>query len=939
MVGPGEVTLNWVAPAFNSQTITQYEYTFKEDEGAYRGYIRAGTDPTKTTYKVTGLKPDTMHTFRVRARNSAGASPHLEFAPVTPGDTAPTSAPTLSTTRGTVTVDVDDTDTTIPQITLSWNAVPAANNGGSTIMGYEIQWTIEADPDLDDDEDWTDWDTGTAGFAEIDEGSRLTAKHTQVMPGTTYRYRVRAFNDADGDSAPGGEGETGLWSNVSFKTTLVVKPGQVILAAFGSDPMWDLNVNSITIKWTALTDTEDEIGTGGGTITSYQIWVGTEEVLNPITTEADEINDLPPTITGVPTSPTEYMNVGLSPETTYHFRVRAVNSAGVGPYSDNQTGLTTDEEVATPGTPATPAITTVERSSVPATIDQLTVNWVGGSQGTSPLLRYEIQHRREANDDTVLDDLASAWVDATIASAGPLASQYVHKGLEGGAKYVYRVRAVNGIGESRWSTAASQVMLARVPGVPVLIAIANGKNEMILEWTVPATNGAVITDYNLQRWIPGDGDMGTWTADLLGTDLDPDSTLFIDRGDFTNEELTTPLDAGKTYYYRIQALNGAPGTAVWSSPNVGVSPSRAKAASAKTDADVPGPVAWADTNGAVVGTGDGAQTITLTWVALEDNGGLEITGYEIRVWDGSQWVREATPAATATEYKDTGLTPGAIYHYVIRASNSQGSGPWSPTISATARAVAPDVPVLTATASSRTTIILEWTVPNNNGSAITDYDIQGSTLGPNGVAGEWTEVVLGTGDTTATLHTDGAGGTPLLAGTTYYYRIRAENGANDGDDNTGNDNVGKWSADRPSEGVPATTHRGVPAALTLSVSADTIPTVTRTITVTWDAPTDTGGSALTGYELHVWDSANRRWVHESNQAHTASKTTPYIYTDTGLASGKSYYYRVRAINGEGAGAWSELVPALTPPRQAGCADTRGDSHQHNRNPPHLERSE
>ena len=63
-------------------------------------------------------------------------------------------------------------------------------------------------------------------------------------------------------------------------------------------------------------------------------------------------------------------------------------------------------------------------------------------------------------------------------------------------------------------------------------------------------------------------------------------------------------------------------------------------------------------------------------------------------------MRPPSRAADEKDYKDTGLTHGTIYHYVIRASNSQGAGPWSESIMAKT-ANAPGVPVLTATASGK----------------------------------------------------------------------------------------------------------------------------------------------------------------------------------------------------------------------------------------------
>ena len=69
------------------------------------------------------------------------------------------------------------------------------------------------------------------------------------------------------------------------------------------------------------------------------------------------------------------------------------------------------------------------------------------------------------------------------------------------------------------------------------------------------------------------------------------------------------------------------------------------------------------------------------------------------------------------------------------------------------------------------------------------------------------------------------------------------------------------------------------------------------ITVTWVAPMETGGSAVTGYDIQIWDAASSQWVDE------ASLGDVLTYSDTGLDKG-TYYYRVRARSSEGAGPWS-----------------------------------
>ena len=84
------------------------------------------------------------------------------------------------------------------------------------------------------------------------------------------------------------------------------------------------------------------------------------------------------------------------------------------------------------------------------------------------------------------------------------------------------------------------------------------------------------------------------------------------------------------------------------------------------------------------------------------------------------------------------------------------------------------------------------------------------------------------------------------------------------------------------------------------------------ITVAWDAPDDTGGPAITGYDLRyigsdATDRADANWT-----AHTGVWTSgPLIYEIAGLGSEFAYDLQVRAVNTHGHGPWSESVTATT----------------------------
>jgi len=78
-------------------------------------------------------------------------------------------------------------------------------------------------------------------------------------------------------------------------------------------------------------------------------------------------------------------------------------------------------------------------------------------------------------------------------------------------------------------------------------------------------------------------------------------------------------------------------------------------------------------------------------------------------------------------------------------------------------------------------------------------------------------------------------------------------------------------------------------------------------TVTWTAPTDTGGTAITGYEVGVVNSAGTQ-IGALRPA-AAGATSLAV---TGLTNGTAYRFQVRALNSVGASPYSAFSTAVTP---------------------------
>ena len=390
-------------------------------------------------------------------------------------------------------------------------------------------------------------------------------------------------------------------------------------------------------------------------------------------------------------------------------------------------------------------------------------------------------------------------------------------------------------------------------GIPALQAPSVHTPSVGVSWSeVEYLHGVPVKDYQVQWSLNG---VSGWTQ------LETDLTL--------PELFDVTVLSGVTRYYRVRAVNEAGVPGPWSAPAV----ARTSGAEA-----VPG----APTG--VSATPEGGNSINVSWSAPLDDGGSAITSYEVQ-WSAagvSGW-RGAGSTADAETFTltDTGIAFGTKRYYRVAARNIQGLGAWSdPPVSATTRAGVPGQPNLAARPTDANTILLTWNAPNDNGGAIRLYRIEYSDDGsPDGT---WR--LLARPIDTDTSYEDGG----LDPGTRRFYRIRATNTAGDG----------SWSRT-----ADATTPPAMPGAPRLRARADG----ETAISVSWDAPTDTGGADITGYELQ-WSADG-----SDNSYATLTTTTGSVraYTHGGLKPGDTRHYQVRARNPAGWGEYSSSSSATT----------------------------
>ena len=118
-----------------------------------------------------------------------------------------------------------------------------------------------------------------------------------------------------------------------------------------------------------------------------------------------------------------------------------------------------------------------------------------------------------------------------------------------------------------------------------------------------------------------------------------------------------------------------------------------------------------------------ATWLDISWTAPGDNGSV-ITDYDVqfRVMNGN-W-QDGNHIGTDTTKRITNLSPGIVYEVRVRASNAEGTGEWSPTASQRTDSDVPNAPSAPTLTAGTTWLDVAWTAPTNNGSEITDYDVQ-----------------------------------------------------------------------------------------------------------------------------------------------------------------------------------------------------------------------
>jgi len=200
-----------------------------------------------------------------------------------------------------------------------------------------------------------------------------------------------------------------------------------------------------------------------------------------------------------------------------------------------------------------------------------------------------------------------------------------------------------------------------------------------------------------------------------------------------------------------------------------------------------------------------------------------------------------------------------------------GEGVPSPMIYATP-ATFPGVPQNVRASRSNETVHLEWDIPlEDGGSNISNYRIYYGTISGN----------LSSSDTIGNVRYFSKSG--LVNGQIYFWRVGAINSVGEGSLST---QVNATPAMVPTQpmnfsGIAGNGHANI----------------------TWEAPLDDGGFAITGYNIY-------KGITSGNLSLNASIGVQFAFTNAGLPNGVIYYYAIAAVNSIGESSWAGLLALL-----------------------------
>lgn len=587
----------------------------------------------------------------------------------------------------------------------------------------------------------------------------------------------------------------------------------------------------------------------GAAITSYVVEITNSDSATVTTTsfDADATGD------------TQTVTVtGLVNGTPYVFRVAAVNGATV----DGQTQGEYSDETAPPVTPsalpATPAVTSAAATGAVGEGGMVQLAWTDLQSSDQTIASYIVQYRADGEDwQTVLADF--------VTNSGTV------EGLTDGTSYTFRVAATTIYGrQGAFSEESQAVTPSPLPGLATDVFAEATDSEATVTWTEADGFGFAIASYVLELSTDG-GE--TWVEYVTDSPITGNQVAVYD------------LTNGQSYVFRVSAVNEFGRQGAFSDPSEAVTPLGAPDAPA----------------GFFAQSSD--RSVKLTWSDPANTGGLPVGSYTVEyrrvdfvrgVAVPGTWIvvtKEPTRTGTNLSLTLTGLVNGAVYEFTavtktgteeVQFESEQASSAAMPLAAVTgvvARAA-------TGVAGAPASVAVGWIPPRlPAGVAVTDYVIQYSS----DAGRTWETYEDGVSRANVTRLS-------LVNGSTYVFKVAAMTTLR------GSDSLQQSDFSAMSAPVTPFVRTVVPASPT-GLAGESVRGGVR---LSWTAPAvNQGGSAVRYVVQYRLDVPNARWMQTTLPASALNSAVIGR-----LGAGKSYSFRIAAVNMAGQSAWSDVLSGV-----------------------------
>jgi len=860
-----QINLSWTA---STSTVGVTNYIVQRCAGARCTTFAQIAAPTGTTYSDTGLTSGTSYSYQVQAIDTAGNLSAFSNVASTTTQAPPTAPSNLTATAASTS-----------QINLSWTASTSTVG----LKNYILQRCQGA---------------GCTNFAQIAAPTGTTYSDTGLTSGTSYSYQVQAVDTA---------GNLSVFSNIASATTQAPPTAPSNLTATV------VSTSQINLSWTASTSS---VG-----LANYVV----QRCQGAGCTNFAQIA----TATG-----TTYSDSGLATG-TYSYRVRAADTAGnLSPYSNVASGVIPDTQP-----PTAPSNLTATTTGY-----QIGLSWTASTDDVG-VTAY------------LLERCQGTGCSTFAQIAGLTSTVYNDTSVIGNTSYTYRVRATDAAGNlsaySNLTTATTLPFIKYVQGTYATpqtpqttvgvtfpaAQVAGDLNVVVVGWKDSTAIANAVTDGSGNAYTLGVGPTvqtgiasqsvyyaknitaaaaaaNTVTVTFSSAAVYPDIRILEYSGaDPNNPVDTTAANTGNSATSSsgfvtttnatdlifganlVQTSTSGPGSGftieLLTSPAGDIAEDQMVTASGSYGASAPlvvaGPwimqmVAFRALAGVgttpptapsnLTATAASTSQINLSWTASTSTVGLK--NYIVQRCQGagcSTFVQIASPAGTT--YSDTGLTSGTSYSYQVQAVDTAGNlSMFSNVASATTQGPPTAPSNLTATAASTSQINLSWTASTST-VGLKNYIVQRCQ-------GAGCTTFAPIASPVGTTYSD----TGLTSGTSYTYQVQAI-------DTAGNMSAFSSVASATTQAPPTT-----PSNLTATATSVT------QINLSWTASTSTVG--VTNYIVQRCQGAG---CTTFAQIAAPAGTT---YSDTGLTSGTSYSYQVRAVDTAGnLSVFSNVASATT----------------------------